>query len=161
MIASVAAFVVLVIAIALFPALNSPQHAQALGMAMLFLIYGSSFAVQALTKPVYTIALMLFYYDQRIRNEGFDIEWMMERAGLVPGWATTSTGLGPLPSGEFTPAPSVESMQAINVNETVEMDRAFEAAPAQIAPEATEATEQTETSEAKESTEATQQESGV
>jgi hypothetical protein len=26
---------------------------------------------------------MLFYYDQRIRKEGFDIEWMMQRAGLV------------------------------------------------------------------------------
>jgi hypothetical protein len=23
-------------------------------------------------------------YDQRIRNEGFDIEWMMMQAGLVP-----------------------------------------------------------------------------
>ena len=26
---------------------------------------------------------MFFYYDQRIRLEGFDIEWMMQRAGLV------------------------------------------------------------------------------
>jgi hypothetical protein len=26
---------------------------------------------------------VLFYYDQRIRKEGFDIEWMMEQAGLA------------------------------------------------------------------------------
>jgi hypothetical protein len=28
--------------------------------------------------------LTLFYYDQRIRKEGFDIEWMMQAAGLAP-----------------------------------------------------------------------------
>jgi hypothetical protein len=26
---------------------------------------------------------MLFYYDQRIRTEGYDIEWMMAQAGLT------------------------------------------------------------------------------
>jgi len=40
----------------------------------------------ALTGPLYPIAITLFYYDQRIRREGFDIDWMMQRAGLVvPG----------------------------------------------------------------------------
>jgi hypothetical protein len=32
--------------------------------------------------PIYPIALTLFYYDQRIRKEGFDIERMMESAGM-------------------------------------------------------------------------------
>jgi hypothetical protein len=50
---------------------------------LVFVYYGSGLAVQAFTKPVFGIALVLFYYDQRIRNEGFDIEWMMQRAGLV------------------------------------------------------------------------------
>ena len=50
-------------------------------MIVIFSYYGSAFAVQALTKPVYGIALVLFYYDQRIRQEGFDIEWMMQRGG--------------------------------------------------------------------------------
>jgi hypothetical protein len=36
-------------------------------------------------RPVYGIALVLFYYDQRIRKEGYDIEWMMEQAGLTTG----------------------------------------------------------------------------
>jgi predicted membrane metal-binding protein len=38
--------------------------------------------VYALISPVYPIALTLFYYDQRIRLEGYDIECMMQAAGL-------------------------------------------------------------------------------
>lgn len=32
--------------------------------------------------PIYATGFTLFYYDQRIRKEGFDIEWMMQAAGL-------------------------------------------------------------------------------
>jgi len=71
------------IALALVPGLQGPQHSETLGMAMMFVSYGSTFAVQAFTKPVYAIALTLFYFDQRIRKEGFDIEWMMHQAGMV------------------------------------------------------------------------------
>ncbi len=74
----------LTILIALIPGMNNPQHAQAAGVAMLLILYGAGFAVQSLIKPVYGIALVLFYYDQRIRIEGFDIEWMMQQAGMVP-----------------------------------------------------------------------------
>ena len=42
-----------------------------------------NFTVQTLLAPVSWIALVLFYFDQRIRKEGFDIEWMMEQAGLT------------------------------------------------------------------------------
>jgi len=42
----------------------------------------------ALIGPIYAIGLTLFYYDQRIRKEGFDIEWMMQGAGLSPAPAT-------------------------------------------------------------------------
>ena len=38
--------------------------------------------------PMYATGLTLFYYDQRIRKEGFDIEWMMQAAGMtVPALA--------------------------------------------------------------------------
>jgi hypothetical protein len=63
--------------------------------------------------PIYPIALTLIYYDQRIRREGYDIEWMMNVAGLntlVPvvaeesalAFASTQTSIansleGPLP----------------------------------------------------------------
>jgi hypothetical protein len=67
----------------LIPGMNKAQNAQTAGMVLGFLIYGLAFAVQMLLRPVYGIALALFYYDQRIRKEGFDIEWMMEQAGMV------------------------------------------------------------------------------
>ena len=71
------------------PAMNGPQHAQTAGTLGVFVVYGAGFVVQALTRPVYGIALMLFYYDQRIRQEGFDIEWML-RAGMVTPAAALS-----------------------------------------------------------------------
>ena len=39
--------------------------------------------LQVALTPISAIALVLFYYDQRIRKEGFDIEWMMQQAGLT------------------------------------------------------------------------------
>lgn len=42
------------------------------------------FLVTTLIGPIYSTGLTLFYYDQRIRKEGFDIEWMMQAAGLSP-----------------------------------------------------------------------------
>jgi hypothetical protein len=48
------------------------------GPAVLILVTG----IYAVLGPILPIALTLFYYDQRIRNEGFDIERMMESAGL-------------------------------------------------------------------------------
>lgn len=69
--------------LALIPSLNRPEKAQLLGTIFIILFYGISFAVQALTKPIYGIAVVLFYYDQRVRKEGFDIEWMMREAGMV------------------------------------------------------------------------------
>ena len=67
----------------LFPWANDPKHAQAAGTILLLVFYGSAFAVQTFTRPVYGIALILFYYDQRIRQEGYDIERMMESAGMI------------------------------------------------------------------------------
>ena len=41
-------------------------------------------AVVAVVGPIGPIAVTLFYYDQRIRHEGYDIEQMMAAAGLNP-----------------------------------------------------------------------------
>jgi hypothetical protein len=71
----------LTIVMAFIPAASDPaSHA---GFIMLSVVYGAAFAIQAATRPIIGIALTLFYYDQRIRKEGFDIEWMMQRAGLT------------------------------------------------------------------------------
>jgi hypothetical protein len=43
------------------------------------------FAMNTLIGPIYSIGLTLFYYDQRIRKEGFDIEWMMQAANEPAG----------------------------------------------------------------------------
>jgi hypothetical protein len=85
------------------PNANDPKHATAAGIVMLIVIYGAGIAIQALTKPIYSIALTLFYYDQRIRQEGFDIEWMMQRAGMI-----------------VPPAIAAETTQPINTQPTTE-----------------------------------------
>lgn len=69
--------------IALVPGLQGQAHAETAGTIVLFVIWGAFFVVKAVTKPIYGIALTLFYFDQRIRKEGFDIEWMMQQAGMV------------------------------------------------------------------------------
>jgi hypothetical protein len=42
----------------------------------------SGFTSAITMAPLFPIALTLIYYDQRIRQEGFDIEMMMHRAGM-------------------------------------------------------------------------------
>jgi hypothetical protein len=71
------------IVLALIPGLQGAAHSHLLGVILIIFFYGAMFVVRALTKPVYGIALTLFYFDQRIRQEGFDIEWMMQQAGMV------------------------------------------------------------------------------
>ena len=73
----------LILVMALVPGASNPSHAERAGQIFIFVFYGLGFAVQAFTKPVYGIALTLFYFDQRIRNEGFDLEWQMRAAGMV------------------------------------------------------------------------------
>jgi hypothetical protein len=62
---------------------SSPEQSQTASTILVLIVYGGGFFVQMLTRPIYGIALMLFYYDQRIRLEGYDIEWMMQRAGMA------------------------------------------------------------------------------
>lgn len=71
------------IAIAVVPGLSGPAHAEIAGEVFMFAWYAISFAVQSFTRPVFGIALTLFYFDQRIRKEGFDIEWLMRDAGMT------------------------------------------------------------------------------
>jgi hypothetical protein len=58
------------------------------------------FLVNTVIGPIYATGLTLFYYDQRIRKEGFDIEWMMAAAGL--SWPPPWSGIEP---GQAQPAP--------------------------------------------------------
>jgi hypothetical protein len=44
-----------------------------------------SFVAGTLIGPVGAIGLCLFYFDERVRREGFDIEWMMRKLASEPG----------------------------------------------------------------------------
>lgn len=72
-----------IILLAMIPAFQGQAHTRAAGTFTTFAFYGAMFVVRALTKPVFGIGVTLFYFDQRIRKEGFDIEWMMQQAGMV------------------------------------------------------------------------------
>lgn len=41
------------------------------------------FCTTTFVAPILSTGLTLFYYDQRIRKEGYDIEWMMQAAGMT------------------------------------------------------------------------------
>ena len=61
-------------------AVKHPGHALPVGWLMVQQI--GAFLSSTFIGPIYSIGLTLFYYDQRIRKEGLDIEWMMQAAGL-------------------------------------------------------------------------------
>jgi hypothetical protein len=65
-------------------ALALKHPGQPLPMLWMVVAQIGSFLTSALIGPIYSTGLTLFYYDQRIRKEGFDIEWMMQAAGLSP-----------------------------------------------------------------------------
>jgi hypothetical protein len=46
--------------------------------------------LSAVVSPLYPIAVTLIYYDQRIRKEGFDIEGLMQSAGMVEAVAAAA-----------------------------------------------------------------------
>ena len=48
-------------------------------------VYSFYAVIAAVVGPLYPIAVTLFYYDQRARKEGYDVELMMEAAGLETG----------------------------------------------------------------------------
>jgi hypothetical protein len=62
-----------------------------------YYVLNTGFAI--LIGPVYPIAVTLFYYDQRIRHEGYDIERMMEEAGMTAP-STPPGGDGPIAPAE-------------------------------------------------------------
>lgn len=79
----IAMAVPMLVLLSLLPRISSVQHQQTLTVIVMLIIYGCSFLGQMLAKPVSGIALVVFCYDQKIRQEAFDIEWMMRQAGMV------------------------------------------------------------------------------
>lgn len=90
--------------LALIPGMKTPENVQLMATILMVVFYGISFAVQALTKPIYGIAVVLFYYDQRVRKEGFDIELLMREAGMVGEPAAAADAALPVTQPEIETA---------------------------------------------------------
>lgn len=63
---------------------------------------GVNFVAGTLIGPVGAIGVCLFYFDERVRREGFDIEWMMGK--LAPAEPAVAELPGPAPDAPGEPA---------------------------------------------------------
>ncbi len=75
--------IVMVLMIPTFAIIAKNKGHMATGVTIYTL--GISFICSTLMKPLYGIGLTLFYYDARIRKEGYDVEWMLEHASQPEG----------------------------------------------------------------------------
>lgn len=57
------------------------------------------FFTNTFVTPIIQIGATLFYFDQRVRKEGYDIEWMMQAAGLAQAAGSAQAGGGAEPAG--------------------------------------------------------------
>jgi hypothetical protein len=69
-----------------------------LGLRILQQIVG--FCTTTFVHPILSTGLTLFYFDQRVRKEGYDIEWMMQAAGLTAPAPAPATPEPPLSATE-------------------------------------------------------------
>lgn len=67
----------------LFFIISGYRHHGALSAEMRALQQVVAFFTNSFVGPIYATGLTLFYYDQRVRKEGYDIEWMMRSAGMT------------------------------------------------------------------------------
>jgi hypothetical protein len=95
------------IAMAIFTSISHSKATSTALVVVQVLNFASSLTIQTLIAPVSVIALVLFYYDQRVRTEGYDIELMMEQAGLTAPPVAPAPPTEPEPPAgpELTPIP--------------------------------------------------------
>jgi hypothetical protein len=97
MVVSMVAYIPLLMVIGGITAMGPNSHAALVALvAAQVIYYVVNLSLQIALQPVPWIALVLFYYDQRIRKEGFDIERLMEQAGMTqpPAPVSSSAILG-------------------------------------------------------------------
>jgi uncharacterized membrane protein len=80
------------------------QHHGELPAAIRVLQQLVAFCTNTFVGPIYATGFTLFYYDQRVRKEGYDIEWMMRAAGLDAPSPPPATGVSFAPAPSETPA---------------------------------------------------------
>ncbi len=110
MVLSMIGYIPMVILGGVIAAIGHNSHATNLVLlAMEIINILVNFCLQTLVAPAYLVALVMFYFDQRVRLEGYDIEWMMQQAGLtapVPEVATNT--IAQVSTAETSPAPAQE-----------------------------------------------------
>jgi hypothetical protein len=106
----------LVLITQMFFIVTSLKHNMHLAIGMRVAQQFVAFLTNSFVAPILATGTTLFYYDQRVRNEGYDIEWMMQAAGLSPA--------APLP----VPAPAVAAPSA--AEPWLALDAHFEPPPA-------------------------------
>jgi hypothetical protein len=98
------------------------------------------FVTNSFIAPIYATGLTLFYYDQRIRKEGFDIEWMMQAAGLtVPAPAPPAPQSAPAMQSEFPVEAAPEPAILYAPQPTLDPAAVVPEPPAELFPSAPEA----------------------
>ncbi len=108
MVMSMIAYIPFMVIVGVAAAGNGAQAAASVLVVAEILQFVVNVLMQIVLMPISWIALVVFYYDQRVRKEGFDIEWMMEQAGLnqlTPPTAPAETGFV---SGPALPPDTVE-----------------------------------------------------
>ena len=76
-----------------------------------------SVATNTLVGPILAAGLTVFYFDQRVRKEGYDIEWMMQAAGLASGGGVAVADSGVVAdSGQGVPAWPVAETAPVEVS---------------------------------------------
>ena len=78
------------------------KHQGVLPVWMTILQQVLAFFTNTFVGPIYATGFTLFYYDQRVRKEGFDIERMMHAAGMMQHLpaSETDTGITPMTPAE-------------------------------------------------------------
>jgi hypothetical protein len=73
----------LVLVTQMFTLITALKNHGELGPGMTAVSQIIAFFTNTFLGPIWATGVTLFYYDQRVRKEGFDIEWMMQAAGMT------------------------------------------------------------------------------
>lgn len=94
---------------AFLPGSSAVEPPSAAGSAVAMLIFGLG---EAVVWPLFLVALILIYYDSRIRKEGFDLQMLARDMGVtLPQPAATAAG--PTPTRPPAPSPPAARAQPV------------------------------------------------
>jgi hypothetical protein len=108
---SIVVDVIMFIGLAIATALGGSKLGPVVTVVGIIIALIGRIAMQVLIEPLPLIALVLFYYDQRVRTEGYDIELMMEQAGLTIPQPILEAQAEPVPVAPIPESPLTPSFE--------------------------------------------------